>query len=393
MPKQDRLASQVSHTHQRRSKALRLFWMSDANSAHTERWVRELSERGHQVLLFSLVRPRDERFAKLPGVRVETAGISNQIAYAADGSVRKLVYLRSIPHIRRIVRSYRPHLTHAHYASSYGVLAALAGLRPRIVSVWGADIYRTAELSSIHRAAISLAIRSAECVLSTSWTMRERALELCRRTIDVVPFGIDIERFVPVERIDCKDARITIGTVKSLEHKYGIEYLIRAFALLRRRNPALDLRLLIAGSGSQYEALQRITVELGLQDMTEFAGSVPYADVHRMHQQLDIAVYPSVEQSESFGVSVIESQSCGLPVIVSRIGGLQEVVEEGVTAMVTAPRDVDGLTAAMQRMIDDRNVAREMGRAGRLRVARMYDLKVCATRLEQHYDQLALPAP
>lgn len=391
MPQEVRLANRVS-SNPRRREALRLFWMSDANSAHTERWIRELTERGHEVLLFSLVQPRDGRFTEMPGVRVETAGIATDIAYATDGSFRKLAYFRSIPLIRKLSRSYRPHLTHAHYASSYGVLAALAGLRPRIVSVWGADIYRTAARSSVHRAVISWAIRSADTVLSTSWTMRDRALELCRRRIEVVPFGIDTERFAPVQRSDYKGAGITIGAVKSLEHKYGIDYLLRAFALLRLRNPALDLRLLIAGSGSQREALQQLSVELGLEDITQFTGFVPYSDVHKMHQRLDIAVYPSIEHSESFGVSVIESQSCGLPVIVSRIGGLPEVVEEGVTAIVTEPRDVDSLTAAMQLMIDDRSSAEKMGRAGRLRVARMYDLKVCAAQLERHYDQFLLPA-
>lgn len=366
----------------------KLLWLSDANTAHTERWVRELAARGHRILLFSLTSPRSDSFRGIPNLEIETANIRTEIAYSDDGSVRKLLYLKCIPQLQKLNNVFRPEVVHAHYASSYGVVSGLAGLRPRVVSVWGADVYRTAQRSFLHRQVVRWALRSADLVLSTSWTMQRHALQLCRRPIEVVPFGIDFSRFVPPSEDRSGSTTLTIGTVKSLEEKYGIEYLVKAFALVRGRNPSCSLRLLIVGGGSGHAALVLQVAELGLTEVTEIAGRVPYSEAHLVHQRLDIAVFPSVEDSESFGVSVVEAQACGRPVIVSRVGGLPEVVEEGRTALVTPPRDVPALAAAMERLIHDRSYARAMGKAGRERVRSMYDLRVCIRKLEDHYDRL-----
>ena len=299
------------------------------------------------------------------------------------------MYLTCIRRLQRLALAFRADIVHAHYASSYGVLSGLARLRPRVVSVWGADVYKTPERSFMHRRVISWALNSADLVLSTSWTMRAHALQLCRRPIEVVPFGIEMARFSPPEKGPGRSKVLTVGTVKSLEVKYGIEYLVRAFALVRARCPNVGLRLLIVGGGSRHAALERLVADLGLNDVTEITGPVPYAEVHLMHQRLDVAVFPSIDESESFGVSVVEAQACERPVIVSRVGGLPEVVEEGRTALVTPPRDVPALAAAIETMVLNRSYASAMGRAGRERVARMYDLNVCARQLEDHYDKLA----
>lgn len=366
----------------------KLFWLSDTNTAHTERWVRELSARGHRILLFSFIAPRTDTFSHIPNVEIETASISTEVAYADDGAFQKLVYFKSIPQLRRLAKAFRPEVVHAHYASSYGVLATLAQLRPRVVSVWGSDVYRTAQRSVLHRTAIRRALRSADLVLSTSWTMQRHTAQLCGCKVEVVPFGIDLARFsAPVLPRDGND-RLTIGTVKSLEDKYGIEFLVSAFALVRSRNPDTGLRLLIVGGGSRHDALVRQVAALGLTQVTEITGPIPYSEAHKAHQRLDIAVFPSVEDSESFGVSVVEAQACERPVIVSRVGGLPEVVEEGRTAIITPPRDVPAIAAAIEFMIHHRSAAAAMGKAGRERVVREYDLQLCVRKLEDHYSRL-----
>lgn len=366
----------------------RLFWLSDANSAHTERWVRELAARGHRILLFSLTAPVRDVLGNVPGLELETAGISPDLAYSADGNARKLAYLGWVARLRRLARSFRPDVVHAHYVSSYGVISSMAGLRPRVVSVWGADVYNTPGRSFLHRRVIGWALNSADLVLSTSWTMRSHALGLCRRPIEVVPFGVDIARFAPSDAVRKTNDCITIGTVKALEDKYGIEYLVRAFAMVCDRLPALNLRLLIVGGGSRKAAIERLVADLGLGAITEIRGAVPYSDVHRMYQSLDVAVFPSVEDSESFGVAVVEAQACECPVIVSRVGGLPEVVEESRTGLVIPARDAAALAVAIEMLVVERNQAVAMGKAGRRRVLSLYDLKVCVRELEGHYSTI-----
>jgi glycosyltransferase involved in cell wall biosynthesis len=368
--------------------AKRLFWLADANSVHTQRWIAALAQRGHDILLFSLTEPKPSVLTSTPNVRVETARFSNQLAYSAEGGLRKLLYAKSIPTVRSLLRSYRPDLSHAHYASSYGVVAMLAGLPRRILSVWGADVFNTPYRSFAHRFVISRAMRTAHLVLSTSVTMREHCRSICDREIEVVPFGIDLARFVSRREAGSDPRQLTIGTVKSLEDKYGIDVLLGAFQILLRTLPDARLRLLIVGGGSRRAMLQELAQQLGIAAQVEFTGPVEYARVPEMHDALDIAVFPSIEDSESFGVAVVEAQACARPVIVSRVGGLPEVVREDETGLVVPPGNPEALAEALRKLIGDRERARAMGRAGRRHVELHYDLARCVELLEGHYARL-----
>jgi len=373
-------------------RSLRLLWMGNAASSHTERWIAALASRGHRVTLYSFTDPVGDFLSRLPGVDVESGGVSAGVAYGSDGSVRKAVYLKAVPRLVRLRRIVQPDVCHAHYASSYGVVSALAGLRPLVVSIWGADVYTTASRSMLHRRIVSYVLRKADAVLSTSETMRRRGLELADVRISVVPFGVDTSRFAP-RSTTSESGVLTVGAVKSLESKYGIDELLSAFALVKRRAGDTRLRLLIAGGGSQREELGRLAMSLGIEGETHFLGSVPNARVHEIHQELDIGVYPSTDESESFGVSVVESQSCGVAVIVTRVGGLPEVVREGVTAMVVEKRNTEELASAILQLIRDPLLRRKMGTAGREHIIERYDLNQSVARLESIYSTLSGLSP
>lgn len=364
----------------------RLFVLSDANTAHTERWIAALSKRGYDLLLFSLTVPDSRSLLEIPRVRFETARVSADIAYSKEGSARKLTYLRALPAIKRLARQFDPQICHAHYASSYGVLAALAKLPRFVLSIWGADVYNTPRRSFLHRLIVAQTIKAADIVLSTSQTMRRQGLQLCRRDIGVVPFGIDTNRFAPTRT--SRGRVITVGTVKSLEDKYGIDFLLRAFALARRELKSCELRLLIVGGGSRRSHLEELARELEISDATTFAGRIEYSQASKMHNELDIAVFPSIEDSESFGVSVIEAQACERPVIVSNVGGLPEVVRVGESAIVAPARDTTALAQAICELASDPVRAAAMGRAGRKHVIENYDLDHCVELLESYYSKV-----
>jgi L-malate glycosyltransferase len=362
-------------------------WLSDANTAHTERWVRALSQRGHQVLVFSLSSPTSDTLRNIEGVRLTSNYFKRDFAYSKDGGIKKLLYLLAIPKIRSLAKSFQPDIIHAHYVSSYGVLAMLANLRPRIVSIWGSDIYVTPYRSFVHRKVIREALRSANSVLSTSWTMRKQGLQLCNRAIDVIPFGIDTSIFSPENRPRF-DEYVKIGTVKSLEDKYGIDFLLRAYADVRNRLPLHKPSLLIYGDGTRRKSLEILAKELGINKETHFMGRVPYSHIADAHRAIDIAVFPSIEDSESFGVSVIEAQACARPVIVSRIGGLPEVIKDGKTGLVVSPKNVKALSDAIVYLINNPTVSTEMGMAGRQRVMELFELENCVLQLETEYNKL-----
>ena len=371
---------------------MRLMILSDARSAHTIRWIHALASRGHEILLFTLTPPPADAYTEIGAVSVVWPGVDADIARREEGALGKLRYLQALPFLVAQIRRWQPDLVHAHYASSYGLLATLARARPRIVSVWGMDVYSFPHRSLLHRQLMKTILGSADAVLSTSHIMREQVLKLVNRPVTVTPFGVDTQRFCP-STAPRPPGSLRVGTVKALEEKYGIEYLLRAFAIVLEKgtHPA-GYRLLIVGGGSRLDQLKRLAVDLGIAEWVEFAGASAYAHVHRGHQALDLAVYPSIEASESFGVAVVESQSCGVPVVVSRIGGLPEVVLERRTGLLVPPRDADALAMAMLEILDDPQSRRRMGESGRQHVIDSFSIAACTDVMEHAYQSVLAQA-
>lgn len=364
---------------------MKVLLLGDANSSHVLKWAKALALSGVDVILYSLARGGTSYASDLAAVvRVVTS--EGVVRSYEDGSWLKIQYLRHALTVRRIAQECRPDLVHAHYASSYGAFGALAGFRPLIISVWGSDVFEFPDHSVLHQALLRFNLWRADCVLSTSHAMASRTARFTRKQIEVTPFGVDLKVFTErtVERVFPAGV-IVVGTVKTLEPKYGIEYLIRGFKLACDRQPGLSLGLLIVGSGSQKDELERLTVDLGIADRTAFVGGVPHDQVSRYHNMLDIFV--ALSDSESFGVSVVEASACARPVVVSRVGGLPEVVEDGKTGIVVEPRNAEAAATAIAALAADEALRRRMGIAGRERVERLYDWNRCVAQMLEIYSR------
>jgi len=292
---------------------------------------------------------------------------------------------------RRLIEHIKPTLLHAHYATGYGTLGRLSKFRPYVVSVWGSDVFDFPRTSALHRHLVKLNLNYADHVCSTSHVMARETHELCDRPITVTPFGVDCSAFTRRNR-QILTGDFVIGTVKKLEPKYGIEYLIRGFALLNKRySGPRRLRLVIAGQGSLTKSLQKLACELDISTKTEFLGFVPHKQVPDVLNRLSVFAAPSVMDSESFGVAVVEASACELPVVVSDVGGLPEVVKAGVTGYVVPPRDTEAIAAAFLALLENDELTKEMGQAGRRLVMENYDWLENASRMERVYDSVLNP--
>ena len=341
-------------------KRLKVALLSGISSIHTTRWANALADRGHDIHLITQHRGGD----------VVSANIKRH--YLSFQSNKG--YFFNVPFLRILLWKLKPDLLHTHYASGYGTLGRLSGFHPYILSVWGSDVYDFPYESPFKMRLLQKNLRAADLILSTSHVMAKQTHKICEglTEISITPFGIDLNLFKPqsIQSI-FKPDDIVIGTVKILDKKYGIEYLIRAFRLVCDRHPVLPLKLLIVGGGRLESQLKIMVNELKLQDRTVFIGRVPYDKVPFYHNMLSVSV--SVSNSESFGVAIIEASACGKPVVVSNVGGLPEVVEDGVTGFIVPPRDPKTTADAIERLVMDESLRREMGVAGRERVKRLYD--------------------
>ena len=220
--------------------------------------------------------------------------------------------------------------------------------------------------------------------------MKEEIKKYTDKEIEVTPFGVDLEKFYPhsVDRLFGKND-IVIGTVKALEKKYGIEYLIKAFNLVKQRNSNYSLKLLIVGKGTQESQLKKLVKELGLESNTIFTGFINHAEVEKYQNMLDISVSVSIDDSESFGVAVLEASACSKPVIVTNVGGLPEVVEHEKTGFVIEAKNHIALAEVLEKLVLNPKLRFELGNSGRERVKNKYSWNNSVAQLISIYNSLS----
>ena len=358
----------------------RIALLGPANSIHLQRWAQALVERGHAVGVFTQ-HACDRRL--LPAA-------ANVFLLPRRGA---LGYFTNAWRARELLTRWRPDVVNAHYASGYGTTAALCGVRPVLLSVWGSDVYDFPYDSALKGRLIRGNLRRATAIASTSHAMARQVQRLTpeRTEIAVTPFGVDLARFRP-DPARRTPGRLTIGIVKSLAPKYGVDLLLRAFAGLVADAEVQALpdecRLLVVGDGPQRAELESLAHKLGIASRTDFAGAVAHAEVPAWLNRFDIYVAPSRLDSESFGVAVIEASACALPVIVSDVGGLPEVVRDGETGLIVPRDDAPALQAALKRLVRDAGLRERLGQAGRAHVQQAYEWEHCVDLMARCYERV-----
>ncbi len=173
-----------------------------------------------------------------------------------------------------------------------------------------------------------------------------------------------------------------LGLVGRLDHwGKGHKELFEAMASLKERYP---LQALIIGGGRRKKEVRALAANLGLADVVHFLGH--RRDVPDLLKALDIFILPSY--SEGVSLALLEAMAAARPVIVSRVGGLPEVVEQGKTGLLIAPRDADALAEALARLLDDPDLAKKLGAAARRRVRAHFSLDRLGKEINAIYEEL-----
>jgi sugar transferase (PEP-CTERM/EpsH1 system associated) len=199
--------------------------------------------------------------------------------------------------------------------------------------------------------------------------------------------GVDTQRFTPLPADSGRAAGpLTIGTVGRLDPVKNQVKLLEAFAALLGRDSsrAAMMRLLIVGDGPLREQLQQRAADLGLGVHVQFTGARD--DTPDQLRSMDVFVLPSV--NEGISNTILEAMATGLPVVAGRVGGNPELVQDGVTGRLYDPARQGALEQALEPYIDDRELRRSHGAAGRARVLEEFGLDTMIQRYLDLYDEL-----
>ena len=149
-----------------------------------------------------------------------------------------------------------------------------------------------------------------------------------------VPNGVDLQSFTPQPKppallkqhgIDPEDKVVLfVGGLDRAHYFKGVGYLIEAMSRLRETD--YRWRLVVVGSGELASAYRDLAAQLNIGSKTVFTGYVPGELLPQYYQLADVAVLPSVDASEAFGLTLVEAMACARPVVATNLPGVRSVV-------------------------------------------------------------------
>ncbi|MBV8257818.1 MAG: glycosyltransferase [Actinobacteria bacterium] len=240
--------------------------------------------------------------------------------------------LRYLTLARRAATARRPDVVWAHFLVPSGLIAALAGRAPLVVTAHGRDVRNVGEIPGV-AAATRLVVRRAAAVVCVSDYLRrelETRLPDARGKTEVVSSGVDRERFAVTPPPDGPPRFLCVG---SLDERKNVVRLADAFDKLGEGT------LTFAGDGP-------LRHELEGRERVSLLGRVPHDEIPRLLADAHVLAQPSL--LEPLGQALLEGMACGRSVVATRVGGPPEFVPPEAGILVD-PLDVDALARALEQ--------------------------------------------
>jgi glycosyltransferase involved in cell wall biosynthesis len=280
--------------------------------------------------------------------------------------------------------------TYGFYANVFAIPAAKLGRVPvTVASIRDTGAYLTPMKRRVQR----VICRLADCIVANAEAVKrwlvdegydERRIAVIHNGIDAAPFGKKAADGKLHQELGLPPGAPLIAVLCRLSPIKGLEYFLEAAATLAAGVP--EARFLIVGEADPQDAEYRRRLEayadrLGLGRRVVFTGL--RLDVPEVLDAVAVSVLPSL--SEGLSNVLLESMAAGVPVVATRVGGNPEAVEEGVTGLLVPPRDAAALASAIARVLEDRELATRLGRAGRARVVERFSIRDAIRHTEQLY--------
>lgn len=254
--------------------------------------------------------------------------------------------------LRRLIRSESPDLINCHAPVPYisDISIGAAGNVPVILTYHSASMKQRSWrldrlIGTYERLILPLSLRRADRIICSSDFVRSRFLRKYAHKTSTITPGVDLDVFKTRTHVGDERKVLFVGSFRN-DWK-GLTYLRQAMLAVD------NAELHVVGSGNPVP-----------WPKTTYHGVLVGAELVRMIQSSSVLVFPSVAESESFGMVLIEAQACGVPVIASRMGGIPSVIDDGASGLLVPPRDPKGLAEAISRVLDDPALAEALSTYG-----------------------------
>lgn len=233
--------------------------------------------------------------------------------------------------------------------------------------------------------------KANDAIIAISQDARDEIVKWNHIRLDklkVIYNGIDNDRYSSEktgdtirQNLNIESGAMVVGTVARLSEEKDQFTLLDAFAKVI--SELQNVYLVIAGDGPLRKDLESHASDLGISQRVRFLGFRD--DISSILRILDLFVLSST--SEGISLTLLEAMAAGLPIVATKVGGNPEVVIDGTTGFLVAPKKPAEMAEAIYNLLSDKKLAREMGDAGKKRVEEKFSLERMAKEYKEVYEE------
>jgi glycosyltransferase involved in cell wall biosynthesis len=308
--------------------------------------------------------------------------------------VRAVHHLLSLFQIKKLIKTVKPHILHAHYLTDYGFWGALSGFHPLVLTAWGSDILVRPGESRLSRWMVTFTLKQADLVTCDAEHLARRMVTLGaeEKKIRLIYFGVDIQKFNSnkkdasiKEKLGIGSSAPTIISLRSLSPIYDVESLIKAAPIVLKSFP--DAKFIIAGDGEQRDYLENLARSLGTSESIKFIGRISNEELPPYMASSDIYVSTALSDA-GLAASTAEAMACELPVVITDFGNNRNWVKDGEGGFVIPTRNPPILAEKIVFLIRNADLRRKFGRINRRVIEEKNNYEKEMKSMEEIYIQL-----
>ena len=367
---------------------MRICYIADAGSVHTQKWVNYFAQRGYEVYLISS-RGNSSEFK--PGVGLHLLTTIAPRLWSVSKYLNGLLWPVQA---RRLIRRIKPDIVDAHYITVNGYLGIASGFHPLILTAWGSDVLLDPKQNWLWKILTKYALNKTEVVICDSQVVHKELLKLgvSPGKIKMIYNGVDTQQFSRQQANEGLKRKLgileapSIIYIRSLKPVYNVEMLIRAIPLVLRQFP--EARFIIGGDGEQKEYLQDLAKSLGISDSTRFIGWIPHNELPEYLASAD--VYVSTSLSDSTSLSLQEAMACELAPVVTDLPANREWITDGESGFIVPINDIQALADRITYLLNNNEVRESFGKRGREVIKERAEYEREMEKMEEIYQGLSM---
>ncbi|VAX35108.1 Glycosyltransferase [hydrothermal vent metagenome] len=204
-----------------------------------------------------------------------------------------------------------------------------------------------------------------------------------------IPRSVDMEKFKGLpfkESINTKNPMIiVIGRLTPIK---GHRYFLQAMVPIVQKFPKTKIQIVGDASANKEEYKKELHIlvrRLGLKEHVAFLGN--RQDVPELLAKSDVLVFPSIVP-ESFGRVILEAQMVGVPVVATNVGGVVDIIDDEKTGLLVMPKDAQGITAAVERLLSDQEFVGKLTKAAKIKLEANFTLEHMASQTLKVYEEI-----